>query len=139
MGIELYWDNDAQTVLLVEFAAKWTWDELDAMLIKIKKTTDKAAPQIIAAIIDLRVGGHLPGGTIFSPGAVNQAKKILSMGEGATGPVVVVGGGGLIRAAYNLMRGIDPTAVSNVSFADSIDAARDRLKQLHYDYAPTTP
>ena len=138
MGIELYWDNSAQTVMLCEFGRQWTWDDLDTVLIKIKKITDKAAPQIIAAIVDLRAGGHLPGGSIFSPGAVNQAKKILRMGEGATGPVVVVGGGTLIKAAYNLMRGIDPNAVSNVSFASTLDEARDLLKQQHYEYVPAS-
>ncbi len=134
MGIELYWDNEAQTVMLCEFEYKWTWDDLDVTLIKIKKTTDKAE-QIIAAIVDLRAGASLPSGSIFSPGAVNQARKILSMGEGATGPVVIVGGGTLIRAAYNLMRSLDSNAVSNVAFASTVDEARERLKQLHYEYA----
>ena len=37
MGIELYWDNDEQTVMLCEVDRSWTWDEMDAVLDKVKK------------------------------------------------------------------------------------------------------
>ena len=134
MGIELYWDNDARTVMLCEFERTWTWEELDAVLIKIKRVTDQAE-QVIAAIIDVQQGVNFPGGTIFSPGALNQAKKILRMGEGGSGPVIIVGANPLIRTAYNTMRALDPNHLSNVAFADSLEAARAMLIRQRYAYA----
>ena len=81
MGIELYWDNDEQTVMLCEVDRSWTWEEMDAVLDKVKKVTDRSE-YTIGAILDLRQGVHFPGGTIFTPTALSHARKMLKMGEG---------------------------------------------------------
>jgi hypothetical protein len=133
MGIELYWDNAADTVMLCEFDREWTWDELDATLAKIKRITDSADREI-AAIIDVRKGVNFPGGTIFSPAAFEQAKKMLRMGEGGRGPVVVVGASPLIKTVYNTVRGLDPNGLSNVSFAATLAEARAALQKQSYQY-----
>ncbi len=138
MGIELYWDNDAQTVIWCEFDREWTWDEMDATMNKVKGITDRAAREI-AAIIDVRRGVNFPGGSIFTPAALNQAKKMLRMGEGGTsGPVVVVGASPLIKTVYNTVRAMDKNGLSNVSFAESLDEARAILQARSHSYAPPT-
>lgn len=138
MGIELYWDNDADTVMLCEFGREWTWDELDAALAKIKRITDNADREI-AAIIDVRKGVNFPGGTIFSPAAFEQAKKMLKMGEGGRGPVMVVGASPLIKTVYNTMRGLDPKGLSNVALVATLAEARAKLQALNHSYAHAAP
>lgn len=133
MGIEVYWDNDAQTVIWCEFDKDWTWDEMDATMHKVKRITDKADREI-AAIIDVRRGVNLPGGTIFTPAAFNQAKKMLQMGEGGSGPVVVVGASPLIKTIYSTVRTMDKNGLSNVSFANTLDEARTLLKSRNHPY-----
>ena len=135
MPIELYWDNDEQTVMLCEFPKKWSWNEMYAMLEKVKQVTDRADREI-AAILDLRQGVSIPGG-LFSPSTFDHAKKMLKMGEGGSGDVVVVGAGAIIRTIYNAVRNIDPNAVSSVHFADSLEQARAILRERHHVYAPT--
>ena len=81
MGIELSWDNDAQTVMRCTVDAQWTWDEMDKAMTQIKQITDSAAHEI-AAIVDVTKGVNIPGG-LFSPDTLNQAKKMLGMGETA--------------------------------------------------------
>jgi hypothetical protein len=137
MGIELYWDNDADTVMRCEFDREWTWDELDAALAKIKRITDRADREI-AAIIDVRKGVNFPGGTIFSPAAFEQAKKMLRMGEGGKGPVVVLGASPLIKTVYNAVRGLDSDGLSNVSFAATLAEARAILRGHNHFYPPPT-
>ena len=137
MGIELYWDNDTDTVMLCEFGQQWTWDELDAAMAKVKRITDSADREI-AAIIDVRRGVNFPGGTIFSPAAFEQAKKMLRMGEGGRGPVVVVGASPLIKTVYNTVRSLDPNGLSNVSFAATLDEARTFLRGQNHFYPPPT-
>ena len=136
MAIELYWDNDAQTVMLCEFDRNWTWDEMYSTLNKIKNITDNAE-QIIAAIIDLRKGVSLPGGSIFSPTTFEHAKKMIKMGEGGSGPVVVVGANPLIRTVYTTFRSLDKNGLSNVSFSDSVGEARTLLMAQNYSYEKT--
>ncbi len=136
MGIDLYWDNDEETVIWCQFDRDWTWDEMDATMTKVKRITDSATREI-AAIIDLRQGVNLPGGSLFNPAIFEQAKKALQMGEGGRGPVVVVGASPLIKTVYNTFRTLDKDGLSNVSFAATIDEARDILRSRNHFYPPT--
>lgn len=126
MGIELYWDDDARTVMLMEVRDQWTWDELTETLNKVKRVTDTAGYEI-GAILDLGPSLRIPGGTIFTPGALTYARKVLQMSEGGSGPVVVVGGGPVIKTIAGAVKALDAGAVSKVRFADTVDAARALL------------
>jgi hypothetical protein len=108
-----------------------------AMLDKIKDITDHADHEI-AAILDLRQGVSIPGG-LFNPSNLEHAKQMLTMGEGGSAPIVVVGASPLIKTVYNTFRRLDKNGMSNVSFADTPDDARAILKarQHSYDPAPT--
>lgn len=128
MSIELYWDNDERTVLLLEIDGAWTWDEMDAMLAKIKKVTDAATFEM-GAIIDVSAGVTFPGGSMFTPTAFEHAKQMLRMGEGGTGPVVIVGANSLIRTVYNAMVQLDPQKMGSVQFAQTQDQARSMLSE----------
>lgn len=128
MAIELYWDNDEQTVMLCEFEGRWNWDEMFVTLDKIKKITDKAEREI-SAIVDVRGGMNMPGGSLLTAANFEHAKKMLKMGEHGTGPIVVVGANNMIRMAYEAVAGINKRATSNVFFADSVKQARAILEQ----------
>jgi hypothetical protein len=130
MSIELFWDNDEQTILLCEFHPGWTWDDMYETLATIKKVTDRASYEI-AAIVDVHEGVGIPGGSLLSRSNFEHAKKMLSMGEGGTGPIVIVGANPLIRAAHDAFRMIDRKATSNIHFAPNLDAARTILNQIH--------
>lgn len=138
MGIELYWDNDEQSVMLCEVDRHWTWDEMDVLLDKVKKTTDRSE-RVLGAILDLRQGVHFPGGSFLTPAALSRARKMLKMGDGVQqGPVVVVGASPLIRTVHKTLAKMDKTGLNNVSFAETLDEARDILKRhdYHYQAAP---
>lgn len=130
MGIELYWDNDEQTVMLCEIEGAWTWDDLYDVLNRVKKVTDKAQHEI-AAIVHVSGGVKIPGGSIFTPAAFDHAKRMVKMGEGGTGPVVIVGASPVIKTAYETFRTIDRRATGNIHFAASVDEARQILTRIH--------
>ena len=137
MGIQMGWDNDAQTVMRCEVDEHWTWEEMNDAMVKIKQVTDNS-PVVIAAIVDVSKGVNIPGG-LFSPNTLSQAKKMLKMGESSTpGPVVIVGASSMIKTIYGTLRGMDKNGLSNVSFSATLDEARTALKQQNYAYAPTT-
>ncbi len=129
MGIELYWDDaERRDVFLVEIEGKWTYDELWDTLRKIKKVTDKS-PITLGAILDLSRGTTVPGGTIFTQEAFNQAREILKFGQGGTGPIVIVGANGFMRSVFNTLSGLDRSAVMKVRFADSAEEARRMIRR----------
>lgn len=133
MGIELYWDNDVRTVMLVEVDGSWTWDEMYGVLDKIKKVTDNA-DTTIAAILDLSRGLSFPGGALFTKNSYDHAKRVLQMSEGGTGPVMIVGANRLIKMVYDTFKRLDSSATSNVRFTESVDEARAQLIALGYAY-----
>ncbi len=129
MAIELYWDNDERTVMLCEVRDPWTWDDLFDMLNKIKKVTERSTVTV-GAILDVADGFKIPGGSLFSPTAFENAKKMFKLGEGGTGPVVVVGASAFIKTVYNAALTIDRKALSHFAFAVTVDEARAHLSRV---------
>jgi hypothetical protein len=125
MGIELYWDNDEQTVMLCEFDKHWTWEEMFQTLDTIKKVTDKRDYEI-GAIIDVSRGINIPGGSLFSAETRDKARQMLKMGEDGKGPMVIVGAGSFFKtlmSAFGMITS-DKTVLNDVYFTDSLDEAR---------------
>ncbi|MEL7436046.1 MAG: hypothetical protein AAFN11_19025 [Chloroflexota bacterium] len=126
MAIDLFWDNDEQTVLLAEFNGKWTWDELHKLLTTVKRLSDERG-QVFGAILDLRNGMHLPGGNIFNKEGLEQFKKLVALGgdDEQKGPVVVLGMNGVIKMIFDAIANFDKSLVSEVNFAKTEDEARE--------------
>jgi len=128
MPLELYWDDEARTVMLLEVRGTWTWDELMQTMRKVKQVTDQADREI-SAILDLGDGLRLPGGTWLSREALDVARNLLKLGQGGTGQVVVVGVSPTIRAIYNTLVSMDRKMLGGVSFAATTDEARAILSR----------
>jgi len=131
MAIDLFWDNDEQNVFLVEFNGNWTWDDLNAVL----KTTTRISQergQLMGAILDLRKGLSLPGGSIFNREGLNQFKELIQMSNSgqANGPVVIVGMSGMIKTIFDTVTKMDRKAAQSVHFASTMSEAR-ALMSIH--------
>lgn len=126
MGIDLYWDDEEQTVMLAEFGKDWTWDELHTMLNTIKRLSVERN-QIFGAIIDVRNGLNIPGGSIFNREALGQFQRMLTLNDDGKGPVVIVGMSSMIRTVFNAVKQVDRSATSDVFFAANMDEARETI------------
>lgn len=133
MGIELYWDNDDETVMLMEFDGVWTWDDLYAALDKVKKVTDKS-PVVLGAILDVRRGARFPGGSPFTGEAREHGQRVLQMGEGDSGPIVVVGAGGFLRTMFKALAALDPDRLRAIRFVDTMAEAEAYM--AGHDFSP---
>ena len=125
MAIDLYWDDDEQSVLLAEFNGKWSWDELHKTISAIKRLS-KERGQVFGAILDLRNGMHLPGGNIFTKEGLDQFKRLLSLNDESTqqGPVVVLGMNGMVKMVFDAIKQVDKSIVETVAFAKDEQDAR---------------
>ncbi len=127
MAIDLYWDDEQQSVILAEFQGKWTWDELHQMLNTVKRLSTERE-QVFGAIIDVRAGFHLPGGSVFNREGLSNFRKMLALGQdGEKGPVVVVGMGMLVRNILDAVKTVDKRAASDVFFAKDMREARQLI------------
>jgi hypothetical protein len=128
MAIDLYWDDDEQTIMLCEFASGWTWDDLFEMLHTARRVTDERDYEV-GAIIDLTHGSEIPGGSIFSASTRENARRVLRMGEDGRGPLVLVRAGSAIRTLLKAVAMLDKSALADVYFAGSLDEARTILQR----------
>jgi hypothetical protein len=129
MGIDLFWDDDEQTTFLVEFRGDWTWDELNAVI----KTTNRLSQerqQVLGAILDLREGLRIPGGSIFNREGLNQFRELISMSNSGqeNGPVVIVGMSGMIKTVFDAVTKLDRDATQSIYFAATMDEACDVMQ-----------
>ncbi len=129
MAIELFWDNDEQTVMLMVFEKGWAWEELFETLNTVKQVTAKRDDPI-GAILDLRNGFSIPGGSIFSFEARNQAQKMLEMSDGSKGPMAIVGAGPALKTLIQAFKMIDKNALNDVFFVDTMTEAQQIMEQF---------
>jgi len=125
MSIDLYWDNDDQTVMLAEFGQQWTWDELYAVLKTIKRLSDERN-QVFGAMVDVRNGFNIPG-NLLSRESLNQFKRISELGSGGKGPVVIVGVSPMIRRVFDAINMVDRNFSNDVHFAPDMNQAREMI------------
>ncbi len=126
MAIDLYWDNEEETVMHCVFEKGWTWDEMFSTLDTIKKVTANRDYEI-GAVIDVSDGVSVPGGSIFNLDTRSKAMKMLKMSEDGKGPMVILGANGIIKTIYTAFSTLDKRAQSDVYFADTIEEAREIL------------
>jgi hypothetical protein len=135
MAIDLYWDDAEQTVILAEFNKQWSWDDLYTMLNTVKRLS-KEKGRVFGAIVDVRDGFHLPGGSIFNQQGLDNFRKILTMNDGEQkGPVVVLGMNSMVRSVFNAVSTFDKSLISDVQFADTMEEAQQLIyvavRRLH--------
>ncbi len=128
MAIELYWDNDEQTIMLAEFYKGWTWAQMFETLAKIKDVTSKRN-EIVGAIVWMEPGANVPNGSVFSRETRDYARQMLQMGAEGRGPIAIVGMNGFVKTVAKAFTILDRKALNGVHFADTIDEARAELSR----------
>ncbi|MEQ8676685.1 MAG: hypothetical protein RLP44_30880 [Aggregatilineales bacterium] len=128
MGIELFWDNDDETVILCVFDKELTWDEMFQTFDDIKKVT-RNRDSLIGAIIDVSQGVSVPGGSIFNADTRAKAMQMLRMGGEEKGPLAIVGANGFIKSIYHAVGTLDRKAQKDIYFADTLNEARAILSK----------
>ena len=128
MGVELYWDNDERTIMLLCFEGAWTWQELFETLGRAKQAS-QAAQRKIGAIIEVGRDMRFPGGSLLTPQGLENARKLLAMSDENTGPVVIAGTHPFIRAAFESIRRLHPQTTAQVRLFDTPEQARRDLQQ----------
>jgi len=126
MSVDLYWDNDEQTIILCEFSKGWTWEALFGALNKVKTITQSRS-DTVGAIVDMSRGLGVPNGSLFSIETRDKAKQMLQMSADGKGPIAIVGANGAIKLVSKAFALVDKNALKDVYFVDSVDEARNIL------------
>lgn len=128
MAIDLYWDDEAETVLLLEVRGKWQWSELTSVMKTIQRMSHERN-QTFGAIVDISEGLQLPDGGIFSQKGLSQFQTLLTLegSKSARGPLVIVGMNALVRRIMDAAAAISSDAARNITFADTMSEAQQHV------------
>src|SRR5688572_1836530 len=123
MSIDLFWDDEEETVMLCEFNGQWSWEELHQVLAATRRLSEERG-RILGAIVDVRNRQFIPGGTIFSREALQQFGQIRQMASGGKGPVVILGMNRVVKTVLDTVKNLDKNAAKDVHFADTMPEAQ---------------
>ncbi len=123
MGIQLFWDDEAQSVLLMEIQGAWTWQELTNAMQTIERISQERQ-QTFNAILDLSWGLKFPEGGIFSRNGLEQFRNLTQFDGKQRGKMVILGVNPFIQRIIETASQIDPNSTRNLFFANTLSEAQ---------------
>jgi hypothetical protein len=128
MPIQAVWDDEAHTIIRYVIEGHWTWDEMNAAIATSNAWLD-AADHKIDFIHDMSRSEGIPAG------ALTQLKRYIGKEHPLTGRSVVIGPQKSVTnsVARGLLDMIQKLYKRDwgFMFADSLEAARQRLHETH--------
>ncbi|MBC7812684.1 MAG: hypothetical protein H7175_16125 [Burkholderiales bacterium] len=117
MAIDIAWDNEAQTVIRVDFVSKWDWNDYHEMV--------KFAAQMMNEVghtVDLIY--NLQQSAPISAGAITHAATTMRLLDGRMGLMMVVSNAGYIKALLSTFQLVYKNWSDRVIGAASVEDAR---------------
>lgn len=127
--IDLYWDDDAETVMLAVVPARWTWDSFVHAVETAHAANFDPDSAFQAAIIDLSEGVNLPD-PLWSPRTMHYARWTAAKAPKGTGPVVLVGVNRFVQSVFDPLKRMFPRATGNVHLVPNLMTARALVADL---------
>jgi hypothetical protein len=126
MSIEVFWDDEAETVFLIEVRGSWKWEELTKTMKAVKRISEERG-RVMGAILDLGTGLQMPEGGIFSQEGLANFQELLKLDGKQRGPLVIVGMNKLVKRIFDTAASLDPKSARMIDFADTVEEARTRV------------
>ena len=138
MPINLTWENDAKTIVRMEMAGRWTWDEAYvgskegyAML--------ESVGHVVDVIIDFRSSLGIPSAAIV------HARNMIGHRHPRTGMTVMIGAGTFMLTLWGVLKKVYGALVKEeeFTFAKTLDEAltvlRDKQTQRQEKLSQQAP
>lgn len=117
MSIGIAWDNEAQTVIRVDFVSKWNWDDYHEMVKTLAHMIDDVGYQV-DIIYNLQQSAPL------SSGAISHGASTLRLLDGKFGVLMIVSSAGYVKAILSTFRTVYKQWSDRVIGVESVDDAR---------------
>ena len=127
MGIQVTWDDAEHKLILLTVTGYWTWQDFYTSMDSMYEMMDASPYDVIDFILDMQ------NGNLFPQNMLSQMQRQSSRKHAKSGLMVVVGAAAFARALFNIMERLLPARMKYVKMAESIDKARDLVKQYRSD------
>ena len=108
MGVSIYRDNPAQTVICLSIVGSWTWDEFDAEITKLYIAV-RALPHPVHILVDIRYTAPQTNGPAWK--SLSRALRMLPEN---TGLLLMCGTGYFTAAFFIQLAGMFPKVASRM-------------------------
>jgi len=122
MPVTNSWDNDEKTIIRMEIAGRWTWDEM-YQASDAGYTMLESVPHIVYPIIDMRQSQAIPGN------AITHASGLMRRQHPRTGMSVFVGANTIVVSLWRAFVHVYSlfSREQDFKFANSLDEARQLI------------
>jgi hypothetical protein len=123
MSVTVTWDDEPQRILRVDYAGRWTFDDVSAAFVEL-------------AGFQSRVDGvcsclHVYGGAYIAPRFRDGLARVESLIQGMAVGLVVVVGNRLLFELYQAMRGsCGAQAQPEIAWAPTVERARRLVAEM---------
>ena len=118
MAIDITWDNEAQTIIRVDFVSKWSWDDYHEMVKTITHMMNDVGHSV-DIIYNLQQSAPL------SAGAISHGAATLRLLDGRFGVLMIVSSAGYVKALLSTFRTVYKKWSDCVLGAESVEDARE--------------
>lgn len=135
MGVDVFWDDDSQTIVRFVYEGKWNWEDFYAYIDKANAMMDTVTLPCVS-IIDMRKSTYLP------PNATVHIRNVIqkSMSHNNSGISVFLDAGMFLEMMIDVIRKVHPDIAANTDwlYTDTLEdarkIAREQVETLHANY-----
>lgn len=121
MAVRAIWDDDSKSILTVELAGNWTWNEATKTFTEVARMIRSAAPQPVCILLDFTRSSKVPVGALFH--ARRFTKELPENWEFT----VMVGGGALVQSIWDVFFRLNPILGGRYRSARTLEEGRDLI------------
>lgn len=122
MPIQVNWDGDSHTTLLLHFDPEWSWDDFHSMVLRMADLA-RQVEHPVDLIFDLSVSRSV------GSEAVVHIRRWIALWPPNTGHIAAISRQLMVTAVISILTRTTPACRGNVSMADSLDEARRILAE----------
>jgi hypothetical protein len=133
MGVRVYWEDEAHTIVRYDFEGKWTWEELYPVY-NLAIAMETSAPYRVDIILDMRRSQGVPGN------ALSHLKNISDKQPANVGLSIFVTESKFLLALYNVGCKFYYKIPQYFQVVSTIEAAREMIASARQEKSvPASP
>jgi hypothetical protein len=122
MAVEVRWDNDDKTIILMMLVGRWTWDELEDGVL-LSNDMIESSPYHVHFILD-RQGGHWTPGNLLA-----NIRRIVDLFVPNEGYTVIVMDNPIVKEMLHLFGTLNGGTGFRYRYMNTLEEARAFLAQ----------
>jgi hypothetical protein len=129
--VNLIWDDEAETIIRIEFDNRWNWDDLYAAVTEINEWIE-------ARNYPISIIAYPKGDLYMPPNVFMHLSNLPKFKHERSELAILVGNNGLVKNVFSVVTKVSASARELYNFASSLEEARSQIKEYRSTRKPNT-